>query len=43
MLANYLPILIFLCVAAAIGGVLIVLFALASHAAPPQPTLPPLE
>jgi TRAP-type C4-dicarboxylate transport system permease small subunit len=29
--------------AAVVGGVLIVLFALASHAAPPQPTLPPLE
>jgi len=29
--------------AAVVGGVLIVLFALASYAAPPQSTLPPLE
>jgi NADH-quinone oxidoreductase subunit A len=41
MLANYLPILIFLCVAAAIGGVLIVLgFLLGPHRPDPDKLSP---
>ena len=43
MLANYLPILIFLCVAAAIGGVLIVLGFLLGPRHPDADKLSPFE
>ena len=43
MLANYLPILIFLCVAAAIGGVLIVLGFLLGPRRPDPDKLSPFE
>ena len=43
MLANYLPILIFLCVAAGIGGVLIVLGFLLGPARPDPDKLSPFE
>jgi NADH-quinone oxidoreductase subunit A len=43
MLANYLPILIFLCVAAAIGGVLIVLGYLLGPRRPDPDKLSPFE
>ena len=43
MLANYLPVLIFLCVAAAIGGVLIVLGFLLGPRRPDADKLAPFE
>ena len=43
MLANYLPILIFLCIAAAIGGVLIVLGFLLGPRRPDPDKLAPFE
>ncbi|MBS0375344.1 MAG: NADH-quinone oxidoreductase subunit A [Proteobacteria bacterium] len=43
MLANYLPILVFLCVAAAIGGVLIVLGFLLGPRRPDPDKLSPFE